>query len=223
MNGFSQPVPKPSAIPNPVSIDKVGPERQTEYKELLKTAKELEAPLPDTITPTLLQALVDSAAKEEEAPPEPELVLPSAEDRKTFLRSILGGKQFEKGYVLFGGMLVLRFIDRSVDLTEKMYDQLEEDARAKKIKIETEEQWSVWVERYCMAATLCFVSFSDQKGTTYTPLDRLLDRASEVMKFARPVYQAIMEASRTFEQHLQILTEKAQDPNFWQADGKSSR
>jgi len=213
MEGFSQPTPKPQ-IAKPVPIEQTDSGRQNTYNELLKTAKTLEAPLTDTAASTL--PLSPSTVQ-------PAIVIQpiSDQDKKNFLRAILGGKDYEKKYKLFDNIDV-SMSDRSVELTERMYNQLEEDQKNKKIKIETDEGWDVWTDRYQMAAVVRAVT-GLQGGEQYPIPENFFDRVQVLMRFPKPVYSALMETTRKFEDHVETLTSKAQEPDFWRAGGKSLR
>jgi hypothetical protein len=217
MSGFAQPAPKTPQIPQPVPLEQTDPSRQGMYNELIKANKELEAPLVGASTTTVSSEKQSFVAAP--APQDPPTV--SDMDKRNFLRAILGGKDYEKKYKLFDTIEVT-MVDRSVELTEKMYDQLEADQKDKKIKLETEEAWDVWADRYQMAAVVRGVS-GVQNGTTYPAPENFLERVQLLMKFPKPVYGALMEASRNFEEHVIEMTAKAQDPDFWRAGGKNLR
>ena len=235
MAEFAQPPARRPAIPKPVPVEQLDGARQAEYAALVEANKKLDGKIeesapfnslantklvPDTTIsyapgaqPVMSRVPADSVKQE------PKPWDPTDEDKKNFVRSILGGKDYEKSYTLFGSVKVV-FGDRGVDLTERMYDALEADGKdGPRIHIDTDEQWSVWAERYMLGATLRSVTMEKTPAKSFAPPENFHDRFEELSAYPRPLYQALMEAARTFELHIRELVSKAQDANFWKTGG----
>jgi hypothetical protein len=207
---FSQPPPQGARIPPSVPMDKLDPERAKLYAGL-------DARLEEPEEPTQPSLPIPS-------PPEPDLddqyYLPDEEDKKAFLRALLGGKQFEKRFSLYG-TIEASMVDRTTDQTEALYTALETDSKAGKIRTETDEQWITWVERYRLASSLS--EYKDANGPKrYTATTEFLERTKELMKMPKPLYAAFMQTSRRFEAVVDVLTRRAHDPGFWKTGGASS-
>lgn len=210
---FSTKAPAQVAIPKPVDVSAL-PEEQRKLYEGLGNTDKLPDPEPEPVKE--VGGYV--------SPPEPDLderyYQPDEEDKKAFVRALLGGKQFEKRFKLFNAIDVT-LLDRSTEHTETLYNQLESDATKGLIRTDTDDQWVTWNERYCLASTLrIYRDGSGEKG--YLPTEKLNERTLELMKLPKPVFQALMQTSRRFEVIVQTLTKRAHDKDFWQTGGADS-
>jgi hypothetical protein len=102
-------------IAKPVPLAAVDPKRAAVYAPLAAVINEEkvaagEAPVADLLPP--------------EPPPLP--WAPNAEDKKNFLRTVLGSTQYEKVYPMFGGMVQAYFKDRTAEQCEHLYQVLRE-------------------------------------------------------------------------------------------------
>jgi len=149
---------------------------------------------------------------------------PSDDDRKHFMRQTLAGKQYDRRYRVFGGSMLFLFVDRSTGETELMYDVLENE------NLDTEEEWATCLERYQLALQLRKVEVKgDKPPYEAKPMDAsqtesalaedLKDRVKKIMELSKPVYHALMEANRRFEEHVRYLTEHALESDFWKPGG----
>jgi hypothetical protein len=199
-------------VPKPVDVASL-PEEQRKLYEGLETVAEKLPDLPE-----------QPPAGGYVPPPEPDLdeayYRPDEDDKRAFVRALLGGKQFEKRFKLFNAIEVT-LLDRSTEHTEMLFNQLEVDANQDRIKTGTDDQWITWNERYCLATTLrIYKDGSGEKG--YLPTDKLHERVQELMKLPKPVYQALLQTSRRFEIIVQTLTRRAHDKDFWLTGGADS-
>ncbi len=200
-------------IPTPVPLDQADPERQKLYKDLASVDAKLPEPVEvDTAPPIGIPP-----------PPDPDLdeqyYQPTEDDKRAFVRSVLGGRSFEKKFLLFG-VVEAQFVDRTTETTEQLYGQFEADSIAGKIQTSTDEAWASWLERYNLASTLR--QFKDDAGIKSYPQQlNLNERVTELMKINKPLYQALMQAGRRFEAIVSTLTAKAHEPDFWKTGGAS--
>jgi len=145
------------------------------------------------------------------------------DEKRDFVRSLLGETPYRKVYNMFGAFEIT-FRDRSVKGSEDMYEAISQCGRDKKINLQNENEASLWVRRFQMAETL--VSIKQADGTVVlsfeniTPASRL-ERVLTVMQLSRPLYQAVYDTAIEFEQHIDLLTRKADEPDFWKAGGTS--
>lgn len=203
-------------IPSAVPLSQADPERQRLYKGLA----DMDAKLPEPEAPAVAQPPPTSTPPPPDPDLEEEYYLPTDEDKQAFVRAVLGSRSFEKKFTLFGAVEA-QYVDRTTETTEAVFTQLEQDAAEGKIKTSTDEAWATWTERYNTASTLR--QFKDQAGVKSFPqTDKLHERALELMKLPKPLYQALMQAGRRFEAIVSTLTQKAHDQSFWKTGGVSS-
>lgn len=192
-------------IPPIIPLSQASPDRQEEYKDLLNMQSS------DAGEPVYVGEPKPNSVPEDISRPNI-----SAEDKLAFVEAVLGEKPYAKSYALFGGKIQARFQDRSVDDSEAMYKQLDEDY--KKGEIQSDEQWQVALDRYLMTCGLAQLSMEREKG----PFDMsgtFQERLIRLMKLPQPIYRALMEVSRKFENEVNFMVEKAGDPDFWKAGG----
>lgn len=232
MAEFARPPLKQGKIAPPVPLSQVPPEKQDEYKELAKAAAAVKAedegviaekiddgpdsaaPMPETeaekitIADTILTLSPDGriTAVDRIKLADDDPAMPTDEDKQEFLRSILGPHAYRKTYTLFGSVPVI-MCDRSVDLTERVFKDVEA------AKPESDAETVSLIEQYVMAATVVRLN-KDDLGPSGDFAARL-----SIFKASRPMYQALMQTSREFERHVEFLTGKALDTGFWKAGG----
>lgn len=217
----------PAKIPPVVPLAAADAERQKLYGGLEKArqeelGKKVPGFEPDpSITPPMAS---DSAPTPPITTPDSEDAQydPTEEDKQAFVRALLGGNAFEKRYMLFG-QIEAAFVDRTTEQTEQMYALLQKDGTEGRIKTDTDEYWTVWLERYSLASNLREYTQTGAGRKTFPPTDKLFERAQEFVKLPKPLYQALMQSNRVFEVVVDKLTQKAQDPNFWPTGGAASR
>jgi hypothetical protein len=214
---FTQP-PSKSKIPEPVPLESLDEDQQNLYKGLkasggIATSPELDKPLPE-LSPEEVSEFQQLVLLETDPSD------PTDNDKKTFVRSILSEKQYEKQYTLFGSVLTI-FVDRSVNLTEQLYKELYEDIKGAtpKITATSDEDYEIWLERYKLAACLTRIDRPNQASVHYSAKNGFYPLAVQLMTLPKPIYTALMETSRIFERHVEILIRRAQDSNFWKTGG----
>lgn len=195
---------KPS-IPPIVPLSQAPLDKQEEYKDLLTLRSDPGEPVYDAGESQSDPASTDAVQTKI-----------SDEDKLAFVESVLGEKPYVKSYRLFGGTICVQFQDRSVAESESIYRQLDQDYEAGTIK--SDEQWQVALERYQMACGLTSFTMKRAKGAfdMSGPFQARLER---LLQLPQPVYRALMEVSRKFEDEVNLMVEKAGDPDFWVAGG----
>lgn len=152
-----------------------------------------------------------------ELPPEEpprDFAAPSEDDKKEYMRCVLGERSYAKTYDLFGGVLQASLQEREIGETEKMFSTLDAYIREQKLPI---EQYDLWLERFQLATNLRILTF----GKRQVELEPdLVKRLTQILTLKNATYRALMETGRTFERHIQIMAENALDPNFWVAGGE---
>lgn len=216
-DGFSTPVGIKNKEPKLVPLSQTDAERQRLYQPLAEMNESLKA------EPKMPVMGVPEQPPEIPVSPEPEIEPPTEEDKQAFLASILGGKKYEKIYTIFGNTKV-RMVDRGVEETELIFSQVNLADEAGLIK--TEGDYLLTMERYQLAYQLYEVHSPASGSTGYEPLgldkDKLQERVKALFKLSKPLYQALMEVCRIFEAHVDLLTQKATDANFWKPGVQSS-
>jgi len=187
---------KPS-IPQPVDLKDTDPERQKLYGKLTEMTEEE----------------IDTSEEKGHAIPPVEEEVPAAkkateEDKKEFLRSVMGGSRYVKTYVLFGSIKAV-FADRTTEITEDLFRRLSESTL-------NQEGKEIFFDRLLLAAQLTQLGKDSYVGAD---VDENIKR---ILKLSKPLYQAVMAACRDFEAHVAYLTDHAQDADFWKPGGADS-
>jgi hypothetical protein len=201
-------------VPKPVPVSSLDPERRALYEGLRDNPDSdvLEEPEVETkgsekarATPTPLPGMTSQELAE--------YAEATDEDKKAFIRSVLSGSEFSKKYVLFGQVEVL-FVDRNAELDEQLYAQLENDFSTCEL---SEIEWLDWLNRYKTAANVREVKAGKDRTTHPVP-SSLKDRVKQ-LSVNKPLFAALLDANRCFEQLVSTMIQKAQEPNFWKTGG----
>lgn len=147
-------------------------------------------------------------------PPEPEkkeLEVDPA-DKRAFVRAVLGNKSFEKIYTFFGGDVEGTFVDRTSEEMDSIFTALEG---------KEDDEWSKEADILCLCSSLREIKQRDGRKA-YPPTDKSDERRKELAALSRPLYEALLDASRNFETLINHMIEKAREPDFWQAGGSDS-
>ena len=195
----------PGKIAEPIPLESTSSAKQSLYQPLVQARLEE------------LGGVVPEPEPTSPIPVDP--VEPDMTDRQAFLRAVLGDKPYEKTYKLFSDGLEVTMVDRAAKATEKLYEDLRKQEAAEKL---SDQDWNTWETRYILASTLRKVRFKGATVKEYDVPADLKGRALELLEFSKPVYLALVSASRLFEQQVQIMTERAGDVGFWKADGSGS-
>lgn len=195
----------PGKIAEPIPIESTSSAKQSLYQPLVQARLEE------------LGGVVPEPEPTSPIPVDP--VEPDMTDRQAFLRAVLGDKPYEKTYKLFSDGLEVTMVDRAAKATEKLYEDLRKQEATEKL---SDQDWNTWETRYILASTLRKVRFKGATVKEYDVPADLKGRALELLEFSKPVYLALVSASRLFEQQVQIMTERAGDVGFWKADGSGS-
>jgi hypothetical protein len=197
-------------IPTPVRLEDADEARKVMYggitdvrKEFKKEDELLPEPV-EEVAPTPIGVAQDIP---EEAGPILEI---AEEDKRSFVRSILGGRPFSKTYILFD-VVKATFIDRTPDKTISMYEQAKAEANF------DSPEWSAVFNRYYLASTLTTLTIDNKAEQMDT--DNLKAKIVRLKELPRPLYLALLDAAENFERLVDVLVDKAQDRDFWKAGG----
>lgn len=151
------------------------------------------------------------------------------DDKRNFVRCMLGEQRFTKDYILLGGELKATFrAIRPVEM-DLIVDQLKKDTADGKLNNEAE--YLVNYSRYMLVCSLQAVSFID-KGQSYPEVIPRKDKSEEAPEENGPsalptLYKELTEDwqealhaillvhMRQFEKLYDILIHRAYDPDFW--------
>lgn len=161
---------------------------------------------------------------EEEVDPLDQEAEPTKDDLRRFMRCLFGDAPYTKEYNLFGGMLVIEMKDVPPSVEDNIFIQLSFDQQEGIIK--TQADWDLTLDRYRMITNLSKVLWSGQD--IVVPEIKARDFGEAFVEFYDKlknsvVYRALLRATRVFRKHLDVLTERAMDSDFWQVDGPSSQ
>jgi hypothetical protein len=89
----------------------------------------------------------------------------------------------------------------------------------------------MWLDRLFLTAQLVSLD-GNPVSKDWASIDRYSQSASinalrsrcvdKILKLPRPIYHALMEALRTFENEVSYMVEHALDPDFWKPGGPDS-
>ncbi len=224
MAEFSNPAPGPKPkIPETVPLRQASRERQELYAplaEMDRTDPEADG-VPAASRAENIPFPKPAPELAPEAPQEPEAVQPEipVEDRQAFLASVLAHKPYTKTYTLFGQVRVT-FRDR----TPSQVEQIQAELNTSGIGELPEVEQAILEERMVLAVELAHLDY----GKTGEPLQepeagQIRKRADDLLgRFAKPLYQALLETCREFDRHVSELTRRALDKDFWQAGTENS-
>ena len=198
----------PANIARPVPLVEASPERQAVYKPLTDVRLKERG---ETAGPDPVPEVVEQVQPWE----------PTAEDKKNFMRALLGARQYEKTYTLFNGAVKVTFLDRTAKQAETLYQTLRNDHE---MQLFPEADLDLWEARYHFAATLRKLELNDRAPVDFDFPEKFHERVVELMENnSSPLYQALMSVSDTFERHLSTLIANARNESFWQTGGTASR
>ena len=159
--------------------------------------------------------------------PEPnaldEEAAPTDEDRREFMRCILGDQVYGKEYDLFGGLIRLKMRDLTPKQVDTVFTQM--TIAQKKGKIETEDDWELTLDRFRLVAGTEALLWAGKELLGPFDFKKGLYEASEslLQSFKNAtIYRALLRVVRVFHRHLAILMERATDSDFWADDGPDS-
>jgi hypothetical protein len=145
-------------------------------------------------------------------------VSPSKEDTAEFLRCVMAGTVYKRPYKLFGGALTVTLQTRTGAADELIRRVVNEAMRAREIVSDMEVFAAI--RHYTLAASLSAYSskateilFDELPYDTPAAFrkaadERMAKLPSQIHGFLRPILANFNEA-------VDILTERAQDPSFW--------
>ena len=160
---------------------------------------------------------------QEEQPEEDPLdadAAPTDDDKREFIRCLLGDQPYMKEYELFNGMIKIRLRDLSPAQEDQLFAEMAIAQRNGKIA--TEDDWDIMLDRLRMVACSDSLMWAgkeicgaiDPKKGLYIASESLLQSFK-----GATTYRALLRIVRVFRRHLQILMERAMDPDFWEVDG----
>jgi hypothetical protein len=200
-------------IPTPVRLEDADEARKAMYGGIAGVRDEFDkdkAPLPEPEETT--QEKAPPIMGEAQNPETEAAVDVSDEDKRAFVRSILGGRAFTKTYVLFGAVTAV-FTDRTPDKTLKMYEQVKTEADY------ATHEWPAAFTAHCLASTLTALEI-DRKAEIMN-VDDLKPKIERLKQLPRPLYLALLDTAENFEHLVDLLVDKAQDRDFWLAGGST--
>jgi hypothetical protein len=167
--------------------------------------------------------------------------LPSRDDALLYVAAMLGDRRFEKEYSLYGGKLTVRFRQLSSSLSDRIFHQVAHEIR----KGEVTDDGYTQLMRYRMILCLSTISIGSQEPLniadaidahledeenrkrefpdTYNKYDALPVFVSSLQKIAPlnnlSVWRACRETFTEFNDILDELDSRADNPDFWKAIG----
>jgi len=206
--GFTQPAAAPPKIGPTLAPAQVDPEKRREIEELDAVAKELKQPI---------EGIGDAPS----LPPQGGTAY-SEEDKKSFVRAILGSQPFAKPYTLFGGIRVT-FVDAPAEAYGMLPTVIKADMTAGLApKLGQDDDANELVARYLAALTVRDIlgpNAKPIKAFKEPDLTKLNERVKELLELPRPLFLAVVNAAMDFDSLINGLVERAAVANFWQTGG----
>ena len=209
--GFSTPAAAPPKIGPTLAPDQVDPAKRKEIEALDAAAKEIQEPLAGIGDPV--------AANPEALPPERSAY--SEEDKKAFVRAILGDKPFAKTYTLFGDVRVT-FVDSMQAAYNTLPNIIRADIDAGLAQNFGSDDVGELVNRYLAALTVRdVISASGKAIKAYKEpaVTKLHERVAELLMLPRPLFLALVNAASDFDSLINGMVERAAVENFWRTGG----
>jgi hypothetical protein len=243
IGNFKQPKAGPQTggpkVGETVDYSKLPPERKAELGDL-ESLKATPTPEPELSKEDeeraqqgaeQLEALQAVIAKEEQEDVDvaearlQEMAEPTIEDRRQFLRCLLGNGTYEKRYEMYGGMLVMTMHDISPKLEDRIFVEMAHLVETGDIK--TDDDWNLWLDRIRLMLYVsdvrmakneaikwgCFEHLGEDKQLAMQAWDRL--RMFPSTALARAALQTV----RVFMRHMEIMLDRALDSDFWEVGG----
>ena len=210
-DGFT--TPPGIKIPSAVPLDQADGAKQALYGPLAAAQSELSqnpgsAELATESAPAVY--VTAAAASDSEV---------TNQDKKDFVRCLLGSYPFKKEYKLFGSVTVT-LEDSGTEATEALYTGLWELDKKQHF---SDAEFELHKRRRLLAQELKQVKIGANPAQQFTAELTIEERLLKLMEFQKPLYRALLQTSEQFEQLVEQLTSKALDPNFWKTDGGASR
>ncbi len=245
VGAFEKPEPGPKVggpkVGETIEYDKLPPERKAELGDL--DALKVPTPEPELSEEDKARAAEGAEklaatqavlAKEEEIPPGDlaealleEMAEPTVEDRREFLRGLLGNGIYEKRYEMYGGMLVMTLHDITPALEDQVFV-----AMSKLLKdgdIETDDDWALWLDRIRLMTNVSVIRMArggdiDCKLDPELGAEQLAAQAGDRVKVfpSTALYRAALQTVRVFSRHMEIMLDRALDSDFWEVGGLDS-
>jgi hypothetical protein len=233
---FKQPPPGPKIGPT-VRAEDLAPDKRAElgdFDNIFKPAALDPRVLQEQQASTVTNAVVDDQAARfdalqhvlaEEQPAEPIAtnVVVTDEDRKEFLRALLGDRKYTKRYELFGG--AVRVVCRDLTMTEEDALFAELARLQREGELTTEADWELMLDRLRLLVATDALTIMDKQLATSVDWTKPLAPQSAV-QLGRitngTVYRALLQVVRQFGELLDSLLDRSMDSDFWRADGRDS-
>jgi hypothetical protein len=150
------------------------------------------------------------------------LITPSEDDKKEYVRCLLGGRVFEKEYTLYEGQLILKMV--ALDNTEA--DRL--NKILKEVANHVQDNSDVtWAQTEALKVKLLFYMRKGIGKEEYEPpeFDTLEDAQAEYENrfgnVAEDVSMIFIQVLSEFTRLLALLSQSGLDQNFWKGVGLS--
>ena len=155
------------------------------------------------------------------------------EDKKRFVRSVLGNKRYTKDFEFLGGAMKVIFRSVKPNEMDVILKQLRADTAAGKVVGEAE--YLVYYSRYMLSCSLQSIS-TEEEGQSFVSVDDILSTdagaaykedenatilpalyADLAKKWQEGLHAILMVALRQFEKEYDVLIHRAYMPDFWNA------
>jgi hypothetical protein len=206
MSAFTAPAPKAAKIPAPVALQESDAARRELYAPLVQASEEIKSDGP----PPIQKQDSETPAEEPAA---------TEEDKKAFLASILGHKPYEKAWPVYN--FTVLFKDRTPEEVESLVFAVNRMAEEQNLD---DAGAALLEEQAILALQLKQIRYDASRIENFDALTvtQLEERRSKLLQYPKPLYQALLAACRAFDRHVNSLTSRALDPDFWAAGTASS-
>lgn len=154
---------------------------------------------------------------------DPVTVIATDEDRKEFLRALLGDKKYTKRYELFGG--TVKVVCRDLTMTEEDALFAELARLQREGELTTDADWELMLDRLRLLVATDALTVMDKQLATSVDWTKPLAPQSAVQLGCitnGTVYRALLRVVRQFGELLDNLLDRSMDSDFWRVDGRDS-
>lgn len=170
-----------------------------------------------------------AAAEQVEEPDEAEarlqeLAAPTEDDKREFLRCVLGGTLYTKRYEMYGGLFVMELHDIHPSYEDVIFTTLAKEVAEGRIT--TEDDWSTALDRLRLVTNVSMVRLAKNAPVKCSVPEgaELLPLVGERMQTfpTTALFRAALQTVRVFMRHLELILDRALDPDFWEVGGLDS-
>ena len=231
---FKQPPPGPKIGPT-VRAEDLSPDKRAELGDFDNIFKPAKSEHPSQVQRAAAAGLTDVdeqaarfealqhvLAADQQAPDTDfAAIVATDEDRKEFLRALLGDRKYTKRYELFGG--TVKVVCRDLTMTEEDALFAEMARLQREGEITTDADWELMLDRLRLLVATDALTVMDKQLAASVDWTKPLapQSAAQLSSLANgTVYRALLRVVRQFGELLDSLLDRSMNSDFWRVGGQ---